>query len=275
MDKRQLIGSQTAKGGFENEGHIVLKFNNYKNDKEAQCWLNIMGYNYEKIHSLNALTIPVRINKSKAIHFGATDDKITDTIRFKKADIQVQLNINVDDVMYRENLSLKKANKGANFNQIDKRPVNTYQSMWGFSDNIATTLKKFTGEILPSHSEKIDLKDQRRWYLNELSKLEVKNLIDFFEDNKVLILNDILKGRGVLSAEWFLVTRKDTTTGDIDWILKDINYVTNFFSKGKVEMSKRGSLNFGKLTIQRKGGTPDPTSLQFKINPLALFEDKK
>ena len=25
--------------------------------------------------------------------------------------------------------------------------------------------------------------------------------------------------------------------------------------------------------MQRKGGTPDPTSLQFKINPLALFEN--
>jgi hypothetical protein len=273
MDKRQILGSQTAKGGFENEDNIVLKFNNYKNDKEAQCWLNIMGYDYTKIHSLNALTIPVRINKSKAINFCATEDKINDTIKFKKADIQVQLNIHVDHVIYRENLSLKKANKGANFNQIDKRPVSTYQAMWGFSNNIATTLKKFTGEILPSPSENVGLKDKRRWYLNELTDSEVKDIVDFFEDNKVLILNDILKGRGVLSAEWFLVTRKDTRTGDIDWILKDINYVTNFFSKGKVVVSKRGGLNLCKLTVQRKGGTPDPTSLQFKINPLALFED--
>ncbi len=26
------------------------------------------------------------------------------------------------------------------------------------------------------------------------------------------------------------------------------------------------------MTVQRKGGTPDPTSLQFKLNPLDLFE---
>jgi len=35
----------------------------------------------------------------------------------------------------------------------------------------------------------------------------------------------------------------------------------------------RGSLKIGRVTMQRKGGTPDPTSLRFKINPLALFED--
>lgn len=26
------------------------------------------------------------------------------------------------------------------------------------------------------------------------------------------------------------------------------------------------------MTAQRKGGTPDPKSLQFKLNPLDLFE---
>lgn len=32
--------------------------------------------------------------------------------------------------------------------------------------------------------------------------------IYFFSENKVLIVNDILKGRGGLSAEWLLVTKK-------------------------------------------------------------------
>ncbi len=273
MDKRQLIGSRTAKGGFENEDNIALKFNNYKNDNEAQEWLRIMGYNYTKIYTLKAVTIPVRISKNKAIEFGATSNKIDDTIKFKKADIQLQLNIKIDDIIFRENLSLKKANKGANFNQIDKRPVDTYQLMWGFNDKIATTLKKFTGEITPSLKEQVGLKDKRRWYLNELNASDVEDLLNFFDENKVIIFNDILKGKGALAAEWFLVTRKDNNSGDIDWILKDINYVTNLFSKGKVEVSQRGGLNLCKLTVQRKGGTPDPTSLQFKINPLTLFEN--
>ncbi len=32
-------GSQTAKDGFKNEDDIVKKFNNWKNDKDAQIWL--------------------------------------------------------------------------------------------------------------------------------------------------------------------------------------------------------------------------------------------
>lgn len=58
-----------------------------------------------------------------------------------------------------------------------------------------------------------------------------------------------------------------------DWILKYINNTCNFFSQGDVKISPRGSLRIGRITMQRKGGTPDPTSLQFKINPLELFAE--
>ncbi len=37
-------GSQTAKNGFRNEDDIVRKFNDWKNDKDAQVWLIIMKY---------------------------------------------------------------------------------------------------------------------------------------------------------------------------------------------------------------------------------------
>jgi len=177
----------------------------------------------------------------------------------------------MDEVLYRENLSLKKANKSANFNQIDKRPVDTYKEMWGFNKTIELVLKKFTGEIEPTIAEAKTLKDKRRWYLDELPQSEVQELLNFFEQNKVLILNDILKGRGVLAVEWFLVTRLDEESGKLDWVLKNINDVTNIYSQGKVQVSKRGGLNLFKLTAQRKGGTPDPKSLQFKMSPLDLF----
>ncbi len=67
-----------------------------------------------------------------------------------------------------------------------------------------------------------------------------------------------------------LVTRKNNDT--IDWVLKDINFVCNFFAKGGVEVTNRGNLKVGRMTVQRKGGTPDPKSLQFKLKPLDLFE---
>ncbi len=59
----------------------------------------------------------------------------------------------------------------------------------------------------------------------------------------------------------------DTTT----WTLKNINFVMNFFGNGKISISPRGSLYIGRITMQRKGGTPDPTKLQFKIKPCELF----
>ena len=60
--------------------------------------------------------------------------------------------------------------------------------------------------------------------------------------------------------------------GDLKYILKDINFVMNFYSQGDVKISPRGSLYIGRITMQRKGGTPDPTKLQFKISPNELFE---
>ncbi|NMG83308.1 MAG: hypothetical protein GIS02_03775 [Methanosarcinales archaeon] len=62
MDKSE-IGSATAKGGFANERVVCEKFNNWKKDKEAQIWLKIVGYNMEKIDSVNAIHIPTRIKK--------------------------------------------------------------------------------------------------------------------------------------------------------------------------------------------------------------------
>jgi hypothetical protein len=49
------MGSTTAKGGFANERTICDKFNNWKNDKEAQIWLKIMGYDIEKIDSVKSI----------------------------------------------------------------------------------------------------------------------------------------------------------------------------------------------------------------------------
>lgn len=273
---KQEIGSMTAKGGFMNETDICNKFLDYKNDGEAKIWLSIMGYSPKKIQKIVAIQIPVRINLEKAISFGVSKEKYDETIKFKKADIQVRVEIVIDDILHVENISLKKSNKSAGFNQVDKRPVLTYKQTWKFNENTSKWLRLFTGDILPeeilSKKELKDIKDKRRLFLDEMPAKELKNIIQFFQKNKTLIISDILRGRGGLSAEWFLVTRKNNGNS-VDWILKDINTVCNFYSQGEVEISPRGSLKIGRVTMQRKGGTPDPTSLQFKINPLALFED--
>lgn len=267
MNNKKEIGSYTAKGGFQNELDIVNKFNNYAIDEEAKLWLQIMGYDYLKVTTLKAVQIPPRINKNKAIELGVNEVSYEESMAFKKADIQVRLKIVIDDVCYVENISLKKANIGAGYNQIDKRPVDKYKLFWNIPNSICETLKLYTGETPPNNDR--HLRDNRRMFLDEIQRDKVQELLQFFTDNKTLIFTDILKGRGALSADWFLVTRKNGNI--VDWVLKDINYVCNFFAKGNVEITPRGNLKVGRMTVQRKGGTPDPKSLQFKLNPLDLF----
>jgi hypothetical protein len=268
------IGSTTAKGGFANERAICNKFNNWRKDNEAQIWLKIIGYNPKEIDSVEAVQIPTRM-KAKDVEKLGLKEIFEELMKFKKADAQIRIVITIGKIIKVENLSLKKANSDADYNQVDKRWVDTYKEIWRFDDNVVFGLKLFTGEINPSFYPEIiygkTLRDRRRVFLDELPEELRDKIIKFFKDNKILIISDILKGRGGLSANWMLVTRYNKNDDTTKWILKDINAAMNFFGSGDVKMSPRGSLYIGRITMQRKGGTPDPTKLQFKIKPCELF----
>ncbi len=270
MDKK-LLGSQTAKGGFQNERDIVQKFENWKQDTEAQTWLEIMGYDLNKLDKVNAVVIPTRIKKANATKYNVSEEEYEKFVRFKKADIQIQLVILIGNIFKIENISLKKynANAKADFNQIDN-----YQEMWNFDDEISLWLKLFSGELLPKNYKNligdISLREDKRMFINEMPINIQEKIMDFFDKNRIIIANDVLRGRGGLAADWILVTRKnidDTTT----WILKDINTAMNFYGSGEVKISPKGSISIGNFFLQRKGGTPDPTKLQFKFSPCDLF----
>ena len=77
------LGSATAKGGFANEKTICLKFNNWKTDKEAQLWLRIMGYEPEKIDSVEAVHIPARMKKKDVEQLGLKES-YEELMKFKK-----------------------------------------------------------------------------------------------------------------------------------------------------------------------------------------------
>ena len=59
---------------------------------------------------------------------------------------------------------------------------------------------------------------------------------------------------------------------------QNINAVMNhYFDNGKVEISPRGSLKIGKITMQRKGGDggrETANMLQFKLDPAEIFSIK-
>jgi len=269
-------GSKTVKGGFANEKAICRKVNSWRKDKEAQEWLKIMGYDIKKLSSVKAIQVPTRIKKSDLSKFEVKEEEYGQFVRFKKADAQIRIIIKIGNILKIENLSLKKANSDADYNQIDKRTVADYQEMWKFDDEIAYWLKLFTGELDPKkYSRKTCIKkcrDKRRLFLNEIPEIIQKEIIRFFKRNQIIIVSDIIKGRGGLSADWMLVTRLNRENKTTTWTLRDINVVMNFFGNGEICISPKGSLYIGKITMQRKGGTPDPTKLQFKIKPCQLFE---
>jgi len=239
-------GSIIAKNGFASEKDIANKFINWKEDKEAQQWLEIMGYDLKEIEYVYA-----------------------EVLHGYKTDVQVQVTIKLKNLIDAQNLQIKLVSNEKGFNQIDKRWIKNYKEMWDIPDNIETLLKYYTGELKPYRN---DTKDERRMFMNEFSNEEQKEILDWFEKNKMLIILDIVKGRGKFSAEWILVAQK---YDDIDrWILKQINVAINHYSEGNVEISNRGNLRLGRITMQRKGGDggrETANMLQFKIDPIELF----
>ena len=279
MISKQEIGSNTAKGGFANEKKICEKFNNWKTDSESQEWLKIMGYIPAKLDEVIAIQIPIRIKKEDSYIYGISKDEYAEFTRFKKADAQIRIVIKVGKILKIENLTLKKANKEANFNQIDKRSIDDYQKMWNFDDEISMWLKLFTGEIKPSTKKNliggIQLREERRIYIDEMPQNIQTKILDFFNKSKILVVSDVLKGKGGLSANWFLVTQYDKNENTTSWFLCDINEAMNFFGNGGVVVSPRGSFYIVRITVMRKGGTPDPTKIQFKIHPCDIFQLKQ
>ena len=248
MSKKDLIklGSATAKGGFRNEDDIVRKFNDWKKDEDAQKWLAIMGYPIKEIEKVEAIKL-----------------------HGYKTDVQVQIIIYLKKAIAAENLSIKLVSNSQGFNQIDKRWVDKYVEMWEIPADITKILKIFTGEISPTKS---GLRDKRRTFLSEMSEGDQKKIIDYFTKNKILVVSDILKGRGKFSAGWMLVAL--VANGESSWVLKSINHAMNIFADGPVRITNQGSLKIGKITMQRKGGDAGRDSakmLQFKINPVELF----
>lgn len=251
LEQMIALGSKTAKSGFSNEQDVIDRFNNWKDDKIAQEWLSEMNYKIDDIEFVKALKVRGQY----------------------KADIQVRITIVIklksqEDL---QNLQIKLVSNPQGFNQIDKRWVDKYVELWNIPQDVTRILKLFTGEIAPT---KGNLKDSRRMLLSEMSESDQNKLIKFFNENKILIISDLLKGRGEFSADWTLVILK--MNGESRWILKSINHVMNVFGAGEVRITGQGSLKIGKIGMQRKGGDAGRDTakmLQFKINPVELFEN--
>lgn len=246
MTDLMALWSQIAKQGFQNEYDVIEIFNNWEQNTIAKDWLKTMGYDLKKIEFVKAIKI-------RGSH---------------KADIQIQVTIKMKEEIDSQNISIKLVSNTRWFNQIDKRRLRNYAELWDIKEDVLLLLKYFCWEIRPYRT---GTRDSRRMFLNEMTNQEVDKIIHFLESKKMMIVSDILRGRGEFCAEWMLVIKK---TSYYDRVLKSINEVMNFYWNGAITISPRWSIKIGKITMQRKwgdGGRNTANMLQFKIDPTELF----
>lgn len=238
------VGSRTAKGGFKNETEIAAKFNGWRTDQDARHWLEAMNYRLDEIESVVA-TKP----------------------HGEKADVEIRVKTKTGE--RREGISIKLVSSPNGFNQIDKRWLAAYARMLNIPPGVIRSLKLFTGETPPAGESR----NTKRMFLNEFDVAAQNEIVDFFTQNKKKILHALFAGNGPHAAGWFMVALK--AGENTRWILKTDADAVKFFGDGRVEITRSGNLKIGRVTMQRKGGDGGRETakmLQFKINPVLLFD---
>jgi len=221
---------------------ITPAFQQWKTNDHAKNWIKQLGYTAASIKELQAKII-------KGSH---------------KADIKLTVNGSRN---FHIQLKLISSDKG--FNQIDKRWLKTYQTKWNIPEDTHRLLQYFTGEKLPY---KKNSKDSRRMFLSELTDKEQQGVIQFFSKHKTNIITELFQGSEEIKPDWFMVIQKSETYNRT--VLKPIDKIIAHYEQGAVKLSPRGSLEIGKVKMQRKGGDngrPTANMLQFKIDPVEIF----
>jgi len=238
------LGSATAKNGFQNETEIQNKFNDWKADPDARAWLSVMGYKVADIES-------VKVMKPHG----------------EKADVEIT--VETSQGSRTDGISIKLVSSPNGFNQIDKRWLSHYASMWKMPSAVYLGLKLFVGETPPVRPGRT----AGRMYLNELEPEARAAIISFFELHKDAIVSDLFQGDGPHAAGWVMVAFK--ATDKTRWTLWRVADVIRFYGQGPVVITSGGNLKIGRITMQRKGGDAGRDTakmLQFKINPALLFD---
>ncbi len=240
------LGSKTARTGFRNEEEIAVKFDRWRTDEDARGWLAAMGYKVEDVQG-------VRTSKPNG----------------EKADVQVHITTTRGERV--EGVSIKLVSGANGFNQVDKRWLSQYAKLWKMPAEVVEGLKQFVGEVTPDKLSR----NAERMYLDELDVNKRNAIMEFFTRNKDTIVSDILEGDGMFAANWLLVAHRPGAK--TRWSLKSSADAARFFAEGSVTITRAGNLKIGRITMQRKGGDGGRETakmLQFKINPVLLFEAK-
>lgn len=262
--------SETAKSGHKKVAWAVERFKNYKNDVLAISLLIDMGVSPASIKFLQAYGETEA--KQEFCKGGCRHSELS-----SKTDMQLQLiyclTNRLCDYSYRMiNISCKKVKSSdSGFNHLDRRWIKKCGIFWNMPFSVQQTLQYVTGELPPYKSSK----NPKRMYFEELDPPRVVELIDFFQSHKNLIIPDLIRGRGLMQPDYMLVVQEGYFFDRS--VIVPIDVVIEHYSQGDVgfapsKKSNIGVLRIGRISLQRKGSSPDGEQIQFKFDPLELFD---
>jgi len=237
--------SEGARGGFQNESDVIDSFNSMS--EESFIWLRHMGVNPSQVGKIIARKGSPGTKPDVLLAvYDANGLLILDT------KISVKLT----------------SNSAKGFNQIDRGDVSKrYQKLWArMSKDTETGLKLFTGALPPISAGR----DHRRMFLDELPPELLLSIKNFFEINKSDIVSDLLAGRDPDKAKFLMCVSASDSTSKV----LSMDQAIRHYSSGPVVLTPRGSLQIGRITMQRKGGDNGAESaknLQFKFDPNEVF----
>ena len=236
--------SEGALGGFKNEADVIDLLNRF--DPLTFPWLEAMGFD---------ITLISRVAAEKGKHK-------------TKPDVVVKVLYKSEKIPKEARISVKKQSSARGFNQVDRGDlVRRYKVLWPMMpENTVLGLKYFTGLLPPFGSSR----NQARMFLDELPTELLSSVIGFFEQNKSLVIGDLLAGREPDQADFFMSTDSRGFS-----VVAPMAQVLRSAAEGPVTLSPRGSLMIGKILAQRKGGDggrDTAKNLQFKADPLQLIE---
>lgn len=185
-------------------------------------------------------------------------------------------------------ISAKEFDVKANYNHVERHYLNYYAQKWSMPRDVFLGLKQFVGEVdedgnpistesLQREAEELGttpgkLSKKRRTFINQLPQKTRNTIKQFFKLNKKKILRDIFIDDE--DIKFFIVIKREGSR--VYYYILPTKDVLDIYGSGDIAITPRGSLQMGKVVIQRKGGdhrTPFgrvdivASQLQFKIRP--------
>lgn len=185
-------------------------------------------------------------------------------------------------------ISVKEFDVKADYNHVERHYVDYYAQKWSMPREVFVGLKQFVGEVdehgnpisielLEREAEELGtspgkLSKERRTFVNRQPQQTRNAIKQFFKLNKEKILKDIFIADE--DIKFFIVIKREASR--VYYYVVPTKDVLDVYGSGEVTITPRGSLQIGKVVIQRKGGdhrTPfgwvdrSASQLQFKIRP--------